>query len=295
MAVAAASRGYAGRSGLSHSLRGLGYLARLRELHEALESGTSDIADRCQKLLAKIAEQPLRLALIGDGVSQDDMVQAALDTWNDFNVTAPAEVPMPLTAQFPQQSNTPPIAFTTGTSVNYTGVVMPGVHLTHPDAPILAVAARYLTNGFLHTAIREQGGAYGASAGSNSSIATFTISTYRDPRLQESFDDIDRGLEWLQNIDNDERPLREAILSVLANLDSPGSPAGDATGRFVQDLQGREPFRLNAYRSRVMDVTPEDIRRVAREHLSPDKASRAVITNPDAAKTLSSDWVCEAL
>ena len=47
------------------------------------------------------------------------------------------------------------------TQVNFCAKAFPTVSSGHPDAPALTVLGAYLRNGFLHRAIREQGGAYG--------------------------------------------------------------------------------------------------------------------------------------
>ena len=68
----------------------------------------------------------------------------------------------------PEQSLVNPkneqIAWITGSQVCYCSEAFQGVPREHNDAPALSVLAAVLRNGFLHTAIREKGGAYGAGA-----------------------------------------------------------------------------------------------------------------------------------
>ena len=289
MAAAAATRGFGGRAGISHRFEGLGALEAYRQLEESLREdvakGASELTERCLALLARLRATPVTIALIGDAVEDEKIVANTLSAWEGFDVREALPSLVTLDA-VPGPRNVAPTAFTTGTSVNYCALALRGVTLEHEDAAPLAVSARYLTNGFLHTAIREKGGAYGASASANQRTGTFVITSYRDPRLQETFEDIARGLDWLGKIDDDERPLREAILSVIAGVDSPGSPASEAKSRFLGELRGRTPEVIEEFRRRVLSVTPADIRRVAREHLVAENATRAVVTSPEAAKTL---------
>ena len=64
------------------------------------------------------------------------------------------------------------IAWVTGSQVCYCAEAFQGVSREHPDAPSLTVLATVLRNGFLHTAIREKGGAYGAGATNDTSTNT---------------------------------------------------------------------------------------------------------------------------
>ena len=85
-----------------------------------------------------------------------------------------------------------------------------------------------LRNGFLHGAIREQGGAYGGGAGHDADAGAFRFYSYRDPRLQETLDDFDRSVDWILSGKHERRLVEEAIIGVVGSLDKPASPAGEA-------------------------------------------------------------------
>ena len=80
--------------------------------------------------------------------------------------------------------------------------------------------------------IRDRGGAYGGGAGYHPDSGSFRFYSYRDPRLLATFADFDRALDWLQETDHPARTLEEAILGVIAAIDKPGSPAGEAVSAF---------------------------------------------------------------
>lgn len=176
--------------------------------------------------------------------------------------------------------------WTTGTQVNFCARAYPTVAMDHPDAAALSVLGGVLRNGFLHTAIREKGGAYGGGASQDSGIGAFRFFSYRDPRLAETLADFDRALDWLASGDHPPRRVEEAILGVIANLDKPGSPAGEAKQTFHAELYGRDRACRERFRRRVLAVTLADLRRVADTWLRPERASTAVITAPDRAAQL---------
>jgi Zn-dependent M16 (insulinase) family peptidase len=178
----------------------------------------------------------------------------------------------------------PPTAFTTGTSVNYCALAFPAPSLRHADAAALAVGARILTNRWLHPKLREQGGAYGGGAGY--SAGSVTLTSYRDPRLVDTYRDMRDGLRWLAALPDEPAALKEAQLGVLQGLDAPGSPSGEARRRFLGDLTGRDPATLDAFRSRIIACDLASVRAAAARWLPPEGGSQACVTSPDGAKTL---------
>ena len=63
--------------------------------------------------------------------------------------------------------------------VNFAARAVRAVPMVHPDAPALQVAARLLTNGYLHREIREKGGAYGGGAFYDAAEGFFGFYSYR--------------------------------------------------------------------------------------------------------------------
>ena len=151
--------------------------------------------------------------------------------------------------------------------------------VAHPDAAALTVLGGLLRNGFLHRTIREQGGAYGGGASQDNNIGAFRFYSYRDPRLEETLDDFSRSVDWVLETDHPWQPIEEAILGVISSLDKPSSPAGEAKQTFHAELFGRTRENREQFRERVLKVTQEDIKRVARQYLSGTPCSVAVITN----------------
>ena len=169
-------------------------------------------------------------------------------------------------------------AWLTNTQVNFCARAYPAVPAEHPDAPAFSVLGKFLHNGYLHRAIREQGGAYGSGARYDSDSGSFRFFSYRDPRLEGTLEDFDEALDWLQGAHVD-RELEEAVLGIIQAIDQPASPAGEAIQAYFQALHGRTPEFRRRYRNGVLRTTIADLQRVGREYLRPELASTAVITN----------------
>ena len=149
----------------------------------------------------------------------------------------------------------------------------------HPDHAVLQVLAGFLRNGFLHTAIREKGGAYGGGASQDADSASFRFFSYRDPRLAETLLDFDRAIGWLLDDKHSENQIEEAILGVIAAMDKPSSPAGEAKQAFYNHLFGRSLQDRTTFRERVLATTIEDLRRVAEAYFNPELASVGIISS----------------
>jgi hypothetical protein len=165
------------------------------------------------------------------------------------------------------------------TQVNFCAKAYKVVPSTHADAPALQVLAGYMKNNFIHTAIREKGGAYGGGVIYSADNGTFSFTSYRDPRLSETLSDYDAAINWMKTSKHDEEKVREAIFGIISSIDSPSTPIRDASGHFSNTLNGRTDSVRSDYRKRILAVTVADLVRVANTYLDPTKANVTVITS----------------
>lgn len=168
-------------------------------------------------------------------------------------------------------------AWLANSTVSFCARAFPAVPEGHADAPLLAILARYLQDGYLHPAIREQGGAYGGGAIYDADSGVFSLYSYRDPRLAETFLDFDGALGWLERHLEQAR-LEESILGVIRTLDKPRSPAGAAIHAFYSARQGRTHAFRSAFRDRVLHADLDALIAAARCHLVPARAVDGVVT-----------------
>jgi len=173
-------------------------------------------------------------------------------------------------------------AWSTATQVSFCAKAYPTVCANHPDHAVLQVLAGFLRNGFLHTAIREKGGAYGGGASQDANSASFRFFSYRDPRLSETLLDFDRAIGWLLDEKHSENQIEEAILGVIAAMDKTSSPAGEAKQAFYNHLFGRSLQDRTTFRERVLATTIEDLRRVVQTYFDPERASIGIVSSQEA-------------
>jgi len=168
--------------------------------------------------------------------------------------------------------------------VNYCAETYQGVNFFHDDAPKLSLLGAALRNGYLHTAIREKGGAYGAGAMHDTSSGVFKFFSYRDPNCRETFDEFQASINWIDN-NLKQKHLDEAVLNVISSVDKPLSPVGEAKSDFYQNLNGiNHQMRLD-YRNKILNTSLQDLHEVADKYLN-TKSFKSVI----GSKNFESDF-----
>ena len=268
---------------LSHNSGGLESIRRLRALAREIpeQKAQQGLLERFARLHRRIVGSRRQFLLIAEQEHQGKLLEDLAEVWSRQDS---GETDSELGLR-PLRENTCE-AWTTATSVNFCAKAWPTVAADHEDNPVLHVLARFISNGFLHRAIREQGGAYGSGAGQNSNAAVFRCISYRDPRLNETLEDFDRALDWVLQGKHGERQLEEAILGVVASMDKPSSPAGEAKIAFYNNLFGRSLERRLEFRKRVLATSLEDLKTVTDRYFSASEASFGIITNRESVESL---------
>lgn len=286
LAMGAASSRLSPTARMSHQYTGLEGLGRLKALRESLKSdaGRHELLQRFEQLHTQICAAERQFLIVGEPGQEDRFLAPLEQLWGGSDQPTAAEAfTLPPTREIVCE------AWTTSTQVNFCAQAFATVPAQHPDHATLQVLAGYLRNGFLHSAIREKGGAYGGGASQDPGSASFRFYSYRDPRLMETLHDFGASVDWLLERTQTSNQLEEAILGVIAAMDKPSSPAGEAKTAFYNALFGRSLEQRMQFRDRVLGTTLGDLRRVAELYLSAKPSSVAIITSAEAAKSLELD------
>ena len=238
-------------SGLQMLNQSKAAISKLKEVSE-----TAELIDILKSIHSKVLHNPFKIfTACSPNVLKDKSME-----FENIQYEAEQSLSKPVNDQ---------IGWITGSQVCYCAEAFQGVPREHPDAPALSVLATVLRNGFLHTAIREKGGAYGAGATNDTSTNTFKFFSYRDPKCTETFAAFRDAIEWSKTSITDQH-LEEAILGVVSSIDKPLSPVGEAKNDFnfnLEDISTKERLEM---RQRVINCTIEDLIRVSKKYLSKD-------------------------
>jgi hypothetical protein len=277
LAMSAASAGLGPGAMLDHRWDGLEGLRRLKALDGAMadEDRRRSFADSLSRIRDRLSAAPRQVLLVAEPEREQEMRASLAELWKD----APAGNSGQGAFTCDWTESRVHQAWSVNTQVNFCAKAYATVDESHADAPALMVLGPYLTNGFLHRSIREQGGAYGGGASYNAGTGAMRFYSYRDPRLAETLADFDAATSWLLEGPHEARLLEEAVLRVLSDIDRPESPAGEAIAAYFGTRHGRTPAYRRAARRAVMTVTMEDLRRVAERYLTTNNANTAVVSN----------------
>jgi zinc protease len=161
----------------------------------------------------------------------------------------------------------------------------PGLPRRHPDFHAVSVMSAILGglfNSRLNMNLREEKGyTYGAGAG-------FDLRRHRGPFSARAAVDTDVTVPALRETllelgrireapvtDAELRAARDYLVGVFPlRFETPGPVVGALAGLFVHRLPDDE---LDRYRTAIESVTAEDVLRVAREHIDPERAAIVVV------------------
>ncbi len=264
---------------MSYQLHGIMGIKQIKSLDDALtgdneqaKAALVSLADNLMAIHQMVMNADREFLVVSEAEIAEEMAACLQQAQADFQPKQDKLFTLPAIRSNVKE------AWITSTQVNFCAKAYQTVDAEHPDSPALTVLGGFLRNGFLHRAIREQGGAYGGGASQDSASASFRFYSYRDPRLSETLDDFDASLAWLKQTAHDDSALEQAILGVISHIDKPRSPAGEAKGDFHSNLFGRTREHRERFRSNILKVSLADLIRVADTYLKPENASCGVVT-----------------
>nr|CRH04688.1 putative Peptidase M16C like protein [Candidatus Magnetococcus massalia] len=278
LAMATAMRSMSPSATLSERWGGMSSVQRLKALDKSLDDAgsLSNLQGQLEEIAKRMRQMPVRFVAVAEERHQQALTESIQNHWQESASSDGGLGPQINPADYDGD-----IAWSTSVQVNYCARAHAAVPYTHADAPALTVLGPLLRNGYLHTAIREKGGAYGGGAGFDSDAGAFRFFSYRDPRLSETIADFENSVRWLLDEEHPDRLLEEAILGVVGSIDKPGSPAGEAKRAFHDALHGRSPEVRRNYRDQVLKVSWADLKRVAERYLGAESKRLAVVSNAD--------------
>ena len=252
----------------------------LKKLNQAISSDTElqNLAEQLKVIHQLVLNQPRQFLLVSEKQRLEEFRHNMASSFVDDNKLQTNNL-----IDYQPQLSSVNHCWTASTQVSFCAKAFPTVAGSHPDSAPLTLLGGILRNGFLHRAIREQGGAYGAGASQDSQSGAFRFFSYRDPRIEGTLEDFDASIKWILEKPIGSDKIEEAILGVIGSMDKPSSPAGEAIQAFYSELNGHSKDTQTEFRQRILKVNESDLKRVAEHYLNPKKAQTAIITNADLA------------
>jgi Zn-dependent M16 (insulinase) family peptidase len=277
LAMTAATAKLSPQSQLNEQWAGFTGIEKIKALDNSLsdEQALKVLAEKLEAIHQQLQAMPLRILSVSDSDQQAAITKVLQQQQLQQN-------PAQETLQLPATREHEKVAWLCNSQINFCAKAFATVPSGHKDAAALTVLGGFLRNGFLHTAIREKGGAYGAGASQDNNNASFKFYSYRDPRITGTLNDFDAAIKWMLEKEHSPQALEEAILGVVSSLDKPSSPAGEAKHAFHNQLFGRDKTQRKTFRDNVLAVSLDDLKAVTKQYLMEKDYSVAIVSNEAA-------------
>lgn len=245
MAMSAASASLNSFAWSQESLHGISSLKDFKDLYGS-HDGFVKTLEKIKSLSNKISSHPQNIFRAGSDVqSFDSLKRESVSSSIKFN-------------QKGRISSDEQTGWLINSQVCFNALTFKGVSIDHKNAPYLSLVAAMLRNGFLHTEIREKGGAYGAGAQHDSNSESFKFFSYRDPCCAKTIETFHSSKQWLKKHAK-KRHLDEAVLNVVSSIDKPLTPLGEAKTNFSENYSQRSARSKNAFRKNIINAKLKEV------------------------------------
>ena len=141
----------------------------------------------------------------------------------------------------------------------------------------MAVASRLINTSWLWANVREQGGAYGCSAGYNRHTGRFACVSYRDPNVAETLGVYDAIPNFLDAAELSNQDLTQLIVGTFGSLDRDLQPRAQGQTALARFLTGSTRDMRQQRRAEILETRPEHVRALAGVLQEEGTASNTVV------------------
>ncbi|MDP9173743.1 MAG: insulinase family protein [Planctomycetota bacterium] len=254
---------------LRHAARGLNLEAFLHEITSGLplihfyEQATRENPDALIQRIEQIRAFLLNRARITASFTGSELVYETVRRHlADWTGAMRSEPVVDVTIGFEPFAQPPREGLAAPMNAAYCTMVMPAPHISHPDTPRLAVAARLLSLGYVLDEVRFKGTAYGGGCGYNGSGQVWTFHSYRDPWVNRTLDVYRGALAHVRGAAWTQPEVDRAIIGTAKEGERPIRPPQAAGLALWRHLTGDSPDSRNARHAGLLDVKLADIGRV---------------------------------
>jgi hypothetical protein len=262
---------------INDRLQGIGMLHAVRRLAKIEEKDLGDLIARLDAIRTRLFRAgAIRFVVTcEDGMVEtlEPLLAELVGSLPDGEPTGTAEKPKPL-EDAPEARTAPvPVAFNVR--------IFKTVRYTNPDSPALLVLANYVRDTFLHRELREKGGAYGGYAQAGIGSGTFYFGSYRDPNIVRTYEVYSQAVRWVTDSEIDPEALKEAILGACGDVDPLESPDIKGRREATNRITGFTREERERFKQRLLEVTAEDLPRVAKAYLMVAHPVQATVAGSD--------------
>ena len=274
LAISRAARNFSVSRHLSETWSGLAQLQTVKKLGDHISDDTAEsISEKLSRIRdAVFGKNNLRAALIGEKEVLDAACRSSAELFNRLNdLSSTFHPPLVQTdARLPREG------WSTSSAVSFVAQVFNTVRMGHEDAAALAVISKLLRSRYLHSEIREKGGAYGGFSLYNPEDGLFCFASYRDPHIVATLSVFGNVAQFLQTGKIDDQDIDEAVLQVCSDIDKPDPPGPAAKKAFFRKLISLSDDARQHFKDRLLQLNRHQVMQAAENYFNGGQDRHAV-------------------
>lgn len=237
----------------------------LSDLRKALENGSesySTLSGRLVALRDKIFVQRAMTVQVGSDCKDESHVGLVKEFVNSFPIGKYVKVSdfyKDFTARTAAGSIEKPVAIKLPSGPSFNALAVKYGKISEKDYNALSLLSSILTNGYLWKVVRGCNGAYGVECHTDNMEDILFFSSYRDPNIGETYKVFVDSLS--QEVSMQE--VEYAIVTVIGKEIRPNSPSSKCSAALRRVVFGNSVTRYLRNRRILLDLKPEDLRRVS--------------------------------
>lgn len=148
--------------------------------------------------------------------------------------------------------------FKSSSNVQFVGEGFNFKALGHPVSGTLYILTALLNGDYLHNRVRAKGGAYGCGAKFDYT-GLFTIASYRDPNLSETYTVYEALGAFIETLDISDEEIEKLIIGAMGKLDGAKTPRQLGLLGAVNHIVGKTFEDAQKTRESLLDTTKSDL------------------------------------
>jgi Zn-dependent M16 (insulinase) family peptidase len=242
----------------SELTKGFEYFWFLEQLVRSFEENPDQVIETLEKVYNKIfRKQGLIISVTGDEGSQKEFDDYINDFMEDINYKPFDQVSYDFELAKKNEG------IMSASSVQYVTAGYNFRKLGYDYSGKMQVLRTVLSNEYLHDRIRAKGGAYGTGISFNDN-GNVIATSYRDPRLQETYDVYQDMHTFIEGLDLSDEELTKFIIGAISRSDSAMTAKGKGMLSTANYISGISQDVLQADRDAILSTKVSDLKEMAK-------------------------------
>lgn len=242
---------------LQELTHGLSQYLQIGQLANDFEDGFDSVLSNIQRLAGFVLNRNRFTVSFTGSDGAAEQVKKAIAAWLEG---LPADPVCEVPTGFQPAAGPVRLGFAGPMQTAHCVQVLPALHNSHPDSPLLTLAMAMLRVDYMVSELRFKGNAYGASCSYDG--RTITLSTYADPHVKRTLDVFLALKDYVATVPWSDVELTRGVLSTARSFVRPIRPEQATADALNAHLTGdTTQVREQRYRS-ILAATPEKLRTV---------------------------------